>query len=209
MMQKSLVLMALFAGAFANEGIKNRLGQASAKTLAQEGAKGNLGAGEVSCGGNLGQIPEVTLPECPCEFVDLNNLGLGQGIHNGFEQRAHVEQTNLLQSIPDSQFSQVCQSNCCACEDEDHASYTNAEKQRTFNIQGSITVSESVRFQEEGKAREVSEGRSQKTTVCQTNNAEAGLGAGNECITVSVCPPESNLGQGVSKGGKSLGQAAQ
>lgn len=198
MMQKSVVLMALFAGAFASTTVQQRV-----KNLAQEGNLGQGNGGEAICGGGLGQIPEVVLPECTCDFQDLGSGGLGSGLLQGFEQRAHVEQTNLLTAIPDSQFSQITQSNSCACEDEEHAAFTNGRKDRVFNINGSITVSETIRFQEEGKAREVSEGRSQKTSVSQTNNAEGGLGAGNECLEVRVCPPDSNLGSG-SKG-KNLG----
>lgn len=40
--KKSVVLMALLAGAFAADGIRNRLGQLNSKTLAQE-TKGDLG----------------------------------------------------------------------------------------------------------------------------------------------------------------------
>jgi len=109
-----------------------------------------------------------------------------------------------LASVPDTQYSQICQSNCCACEEEVHAGYTNQKKKRTFDIEGSISVLETLRVQDAGRARENSKGFSEKNTICQTNNAEGGLGAGDECIEVKVCPIETNL----SSGGKQLGVAA-
>lgn len=97
-------------------------------------------------------------------------------------------QSSLLTAVPDTQFTQICQSNCCACEEEVHASYDNAAKNRTFSIYGSISVLESVSRREYGQAREKSDGRSEKDQICQTNNAQGGLGAGPDCINVSVCP---------------------
>lgn len=64
---------------------------------------------------------------------------------------------------------------------------------------------ETLRIQEQGRARENSQGYSEKDTICQTNNAEGGLGAGQDCVEVKVCPLETNLGSG--KGGKQLGTA--
>lgn len=65
---------------------------------------------------------------------------------------------------------------------------------------------ETLRIQEQGRARENSEGFSEKNTICQTNNAEGGLGAGQDCVEVKVCPLETNLGSG--KEDKKLGLAA-
>ena len=109
-----------------------------------------------------------------------------------------------MQSVPDTQYSQICQSNCCSCEEEAHAAYTNARNNRTFTLSGSISLLETLRVQEQGRGRENSQGYSEKDTICQTNNAEGGLGAGNECITLQSCPIETNL---QSNGGKQLGVA--
>jgi len=105
-----------------------------------------------------------------------------------------------LSSVPDTQFSQICQSNCCACEEEAHASYQNEAKNRTFVIQGSISVLETLSKIEAGQARENSQGRSEKDTICQTNNNQGGLGASQECLTASVCPPSLSQGSGVKSG---------
>ena len=61
---------------------------------------------------------------------------------------------------------------------------------------GSISVLETLSKRDYGQAREKSEGRSEKDTVCQTNNAQGGLGAGPDCINVSVCPTSGAV-QGV------------
>lgn len=200
--KKTVVLMALVAGTFAAESIRNRLGQLSTKTLAQESNGGGVGSGDDWCVGGLTELPPIELPECPCNFSELP--GLGSGHSNGFKTEAQALQSQFLESVPDTQYSQICQSNCCSCEEASHAGYTNARKNRTFTIAGSISVLETLRVQEKGEARENSKGFSEKDTICQTNNAEGGLGSGNECVEVKVCPLEANLGA-PPKGGKDLG----
>lgn len=175
-----------------------------AKNLAQETDGGAVQSYDDWCEGSLTELPPVQLPECPCEFTNLP--GLGSGLNNGYRTEAEAIQAEFLASVPDTQYSQICQSNCCACEEEAHAGYTNARKNRTFTIAGSISVLETLRIQEQGRARENSEGFSEKNTICQTNNAEGGLGAGQDCVEVKVCPLETNLGSG--KEDKKLGLAA-
>jgi hypothetical protein len=200
--KKSVVLMALLAGAFAADTIRNRLGQLNSKTLAQE-TKGGLQSGDDCwCDGDLAELPAVELPECPCNFQPLP--GLGAGLNGGFENRAEVLQAELLRSVPDTQYSQICQSNCCSCEEEAHAGYTNQRKNRTFTISGSISVLETLRVQEQGRARENSEGYSEKNTICQTNNAEGGLGSGNECVEIKCPPADINLGGSGKKTGVAI-----
>ena len=60
----------------------------NAKNLAQNAGGGSLGqSGDISCDlSNLGQIPEIVLPECPCNFTELP--GLGAGVNTGFSQEA-------------------------------------------------------------------------------------------------------------------------
>jgi len=65
-------------------------------------------------------------------------------------------------------------------------------------------VLETLRIQDQGAAREKSQGFSEKDTICQTNNAEGGLGAGQDCVEVKVCPVDTNLGSG-----KKLGVAVE
>lgn len=175
----------------------------NAKNLAEIEVKPVLAEAENGwCEGQLTELPPVQLPDCPCEFQPLP--GLGAGINEGFRTEAEAYQAQFLASTPDTQYSQICQSNCCACEEEVHAGYTNQKKNRTFTIAGSISVLETLRVQEAGRARENSEGFSEKNTICQTNHAEGGLGAGEECIEVKVCPIETKL----AAPGKQLGVAA-
>lgn len=169
-MKSIVILFALAAGTLASGNMKQKLAQMNAKNLAQNVNKGSLGLGEgENCQINFGELPNVQLPECPCQFTNLP--GLGAGLNQGYSQEALVLQQNLLSSIPDTQYSQICQSNCCACEEEAHASYQNEAKNRTFVIQGSISVLETLSRVEAGQARENSQGISEKQTVCQTNNA--------------------------------------
>ncbi|CDW76381.1 UNKNOWN [Stylonychia lemnae] len=221
MTSKAVILMALIAGTFAATNIQKKLGQMNAKNLAQNAGGGSLGGdvgGDWNCDlSNLGQIPDIELPECPCnlkiyqaqvmqieiKMVNFTQLpGLGAGTNTGFSQEALALQQSLLTQIPDTQYSQICQSNCCACEEEAHAAYQNEAKNRTFVISGSISVLETLRKIESGQARENSQGQSEKSTICQTNNAQGGLGAGQECLTASVCPPSVQSGGGaVHQGG--------
>ena len=68
---------------------------------------------------------------------------------------------------------------------------------------GSISVLETLSKRDYGQAREKSEGRSEKDTVCQTNNAQGGLGAGPDCINVSVCPTSGSVQGVLGSGGSS------
>jgi hypothetical protein len=165
---KSIVLVALIAGAFAAP-LKQKLAQQNA-----------------GCDIPVPTIPVITLPECTCNFTVLP--GLGAGINQGQSEEATVVQQSLLSTVPDTQFSQICQSNCCECAEEAHSSFANQQKNRTFSISGSIQVLENLYLQENGQAAEQSYGRAEKDSICQRNNAQGGLGAGLGCTTVSACP---------------------
>ena len=179
MFKKSVVLMALVASTFAADTIRNKLGQVNAKNLAQEAMiqAASPASNWCNCATNLAALPAVSLPTCPCTFTPLP--GLGAGLNNRYNQAARVEQGQLVESVPDTQFTQICQSNCCACEEEAHAAYSNAVKNRTFSISGSISVLETLAIQEMGQGEQNSQGYSEKDTICETNNASGGLGAGN------------------------------
>lgn len=94
--------MALLAGAFASESIRNRLGQMKAKSLAQESDNGAVGSNDVGssdvgddwCSGTLTELPEIQLPECPCEFTNLP--GLGAGNNEGFRTEVEARQAQFL-----------------------------------------------------------------------------------------------------------------
>ena len=73
-MKNIILMVALFAGAIYAQGtIKNRLGQKSAKNLAQV-----EGSDSWDCE-NVTVNPPIlgALPECPCNFTELPGLGAG------------------------------------------------------------------------------------------------------------------------------------
>lgn len=58
-----------------------------AKNLAQETDSGVSSGGDW-CEGSLTELPEVQLPECPCEFTNLP--GLGAGLNNAYRTEAEA-----------------------------------------------------------------------------------------------------------------------
>lgn len=78
-MKSTVLLFALVAGTFAAGNMKTKLAQMNAKNLAQNNNQGgnlNLGAGE-GCDISFGELPSVSLPECPCQFSNIPGLGAG------------------------------------------------------------------------------------------------------------------------------------
>ena len=63
---------------------------------------------------------------------------------------------------------------------------------RNFDINGKISVVESVYFQEKEKAAEVGLAIAQKETVCATTNVQLPQAGKLECVNITVCPP--NIG---------------
>ena len=200
MRRNTILLVALFAGAIAAApqaapSLKNRLGQMNAKNLAQVEVEqdGNDWSGcEIPSG--LGDISLENI-SCDCNFTQLPGLGAGQS--QGFQQFAEARQVQSLSAMPDTQFNEICQTNCCECAESAHAALAIQAKNRTFTIQGAISVLERVYFAERERAAEESVSKSEKDTVCVTTNNNGGLGASPECITLTVCPP--SLGNGTSK----------
>jgi hypothetical protein len=118
------LLVALFAGviAAAPQGLKNRLGQKNIKNLAEIPAVQQLTAEGDYCECDL-PMGSLSLPaldvECPCQFTQLP--GLGAGISQGYKQHAEASQVTELNAVPDTQFNQICQTNCCECAESAHA----------------------------------------------------------------------------------------
>jgi hypothetical protein len=121
---------------------------------------------------------------------------LSSGILESGQEESSVLQTAFLSTVPDTQFTQICQSNCCECAEEAHSSFANQQKNRTFTISGSIQVLENLYLQESGQAAENSFGRAEKDSICERNNAQGGVGNGLGCTQASVClaSPSSSLG---------------
>jgi hypothetical protein len=194
-----IILVALFAGIIAaapQNTLKTRLGQKGAKNLAQSENPVILGSHADECNTDMGSLGSGSLDlpsldvSCPCTFTELP--GLGAGLSQGFQQHVEATQVQELAAVPDTQYNQICQSNCCECAEAAHAAVAFQAKNRTFTIQGAISVLERVTLAERERSAENSESKSEKQTVCVTNNQNGGLGANQECITVEVCPPGLN-----------------
>lgn len=195
-----IILIALFAGIIAaapQNTLKTRLGQKGAKNLAQAQIP-KLNAGEMaptdgSCQCDLTgeslNLPSLDV-SCPCTFHQLP--GLGAGLSQGYQQHVEATQVQELAATPDTEYNQICQTNCCECAEAAHAALAIQAKNRTFTIQGAISVLERVYLAERERSAENSESVSEKQTVCVTNNQNGGLGADQQCITVEVCPPGLN-----------------
>jgi hypothetical protein len=184
------LLIALFAGviAAAPQGLKNRLGQKNVKNLAEVPPTLTTEGDMCTCDLPMGshELPALDV-ECPCQFTQLP--GLGAGISQGYKQHAEASQVTELNAVPDTQFNQICQTNCCECAESAHAALAIQAKNRTFTIQGAISVLERVYLAERERAAENSESFAEKDTVCVTTNENGGLGAEQQCVTVQACPP--------------------
>jgi hypothetical protein len=85
--QKTALLVALLAGAFAAPSIKNKLGQINAKNLAEaeskfggsDGGNGGVGGGYDGCNVTAYlddfNLPSLPFVECPCVFNEVPGLG--------------------------------------------------------------------------------------------------------------------------------------
>ncbi len=99
-----------------------------------------------------------------------------------------------LQAVPDTQFNQICQTECCECAEAQHAALAIQAKNRTFTIEGAISVLERVYYAERERAAEESQSKAEKDTVCVTSNQNGGLGASPQCVELTVCPPDTQGG---------------
>jgi len=74
--------------------------------------------------------------------------------------------------VPDTAFSQFCQTNCCECAEAAHTALAVQRTNRTFEIRGKISVHEKVYFAERERAAEESESESVKVTKCANSNGD-------------------------------------
>ncbi len=189
-----IILLALFAGVIAaapQNSLKTRLGQKGSKNLAQAQiaaltSHDNTSECQCDIGSDNLNLPSLDV-SCPCTFHQLP--GLGAGLSQGYQQHVEATQVSELAATPDTEYNQICQTNCCECAEAAHAALAIQAKNRTFTIQGAISVLERVYLAERERSAENSESKSEKQTVCVTNNQNGGLGAEQQCVTVEVCPP--------------------
>lgn len=206
--QKAAVLLLLVAGAFAGSApIKTKLGQLNAKTLAQvqggnaggeEAAGGQGGAGGAGYVGSRlrqGAAGQAYPLECPCEFSQLPQLGAGLTSNLA----SHLEQSQVqeLRSVPDTQYNEICQANCCECSQAAQAAQGYETKNRTFVINGAITVLEEISIASNAQANEYSKGEEEKDTVCvliNQSNTPVTVGALGQGAPSEWCPTNQSAG---------------
>ena len=163
-MKSTLIFLGLSAVAFAHTGIKSKLAQQAACSCAHPA--GGAGAG---------------LP-------DLN-----QGAYNGFSQAGSVQTGSSLTTIPDTEILEQGASQCCSCNTGSHASQSTAGRTRHYDISGSISIAESVEWNETGNSSSSSAGQANKQSASAVQNQNNnGNGAPNGgCVT--VCPSNGTV----------------
>jgi hypothetical protein len=184
-MRRTLTLVATLlavVGVASANNLKNKLVQQKAKELSESSATMDYNWD----GHDDDYQPDIKVKDCNCTFTPLPCLG--EGCYEGFAQQAVVCQEANLVCVPDTQYTQICQSECSECENEAHASCSVASKNRTFTISGSICVLETVDESEQGHAKENSKGNAQKKKICQTNNKDDCHKPDPKCVSVKVCP---------------------
>jgi len=158
-MKSTLIFLGLSAVAFAKSSLKGRLAEQAACTC-------SLPAGGAGAG----------LPN------------LGQGTYNGFNQAGAVTTGSSISTIPDTEILEQGASQCCSCNTGSHASSSTAGRTRHYDITGSISIAESVEWNETGNSSSQSAGQANKQSASAVQNvANSGNGAPNGgCVT--VCP---------------------
>jgi hypothetical protein len=175
-MKQILVLLGLTAAAMAAP-LRQRLAQA--KT-----SDGGAGSGILDCSCDLPGAPGAGFP------------APGQGQYNNYGSGSSISQAAAVTTIPDTEWTSQCESDCCACNAGEHSSTAAAARSRHYDITGSISVAESVEYVESGNASEESVGHSQKATACMVANQNgSSAGAPGQ---VCVCLNGSGAGNGVS-----------
>jgi len=182
-MQKTIALIALFGYTMAATGLKQRLAQTTVRD------------------GDLTMTPPPAaagVPECSCELPG-EEVGshfpetLGSGLLASWTGSAVQSTAESVVSVPDTEFTSECESACCACNAADHASESSATRKRTYVIDGSICVTETIEMTESGNGSEQSVGHSHKATACLTQN-ESGSGDMPPGVEVCLCSPDNSTG---------------
>jgi len=157
-MKSTLIFLGLSAVAFAKSSLKGRLAEQAACTCS---LPGSVGSG---------------LPQ------------LGQGAYNGFNQAGSVTTGSSISTIPDTQILEQGASQCCSCNSGSHAASSTAGRTRHYDILGSISIAESVEWNETGNSTASSAGQANKQSASAVKNVNNnGNGSPNGgCVT--VCP---------------------
>ena len=156
-MKSTLIFLGLSAVAFAKSSLKGRLAEQAACTC-------SLPAGGAGAG----------LP------------GLSQGQYSGFNQAGQVTTGSSISTIPDTEILEQGASQCCSCNTGSHSASSTAGRTRHYDILGSISIAESVEWNETGASSSESAGQANKqsaSAVTNVNNGGSGAPNGG-CVTV-------------------------
>ena len=186
MKTKTLVLLALFgfvSFAFGETTLKQKLGS---QKLAQSGdCNGNTSGGVGTATPPEVGYPSASVDWCTCEIPE-GDVGEG-AVQNSNALSSAFSQAVAASTIPSEGSESFCVTDCCACNEAANECAKNAVRERTFTINGSISVAETISFSEAGLCREAQEGLAVKNSTCVINNA-ASVGAPPiECKNITVC----------------------
>ena len=172
-MKQTLILLGLATAVICDSGIKQRLGQVKAKTLAEQSCECSIPLGAV--GG-------------------INPTGLSQGTYNSFATGASTSLGQTVQTIPDVAQTETVVSEACSCSEGSSQSTATGTIGKHYQLAGAIEVSESVEYGEVGGYSSSGSGSSHKQAACIVNNANgttSGSGSGN---CASACLVSSGNG---------------
>ena len=156
-MKSTLIFLGLSAVALAKSSLKGRLAEQAACTCS------------LPAGGATGGLPD-----------------LGQGAYTGYSQSGSVVTGSSISTIPDTEILEQGASNCCSCNTGSHSSTSSAGRTRHYDITGSISIAESVEWNENGTSSSESAGQANKqsaSAVTNVNNGGSGSPNGG-CVTV-------------------------
>jgi len=193
-MQKTITLIALIGYTMAATGLKQRLAQ----TTAGQSVTPTMVLPPTDPSTPPATPPAAGIPECSCDLPG-EEVGshfpetLGSGLLASWTGSAVQSTAESVVSVPDTEFTSECESACCACNAADHASESSATRKRTYVIDGSICVTETIEMTESGNGSEQSVGHSHKATACLTQN-ESGSGDMPPGVEVCLCSPDNSTG---------------
>lgn len=162
MNSKLIVIGALVALGYAQGSIKDKLGQAQAKNLAEQGSFGLLGS-------------ELTFADLECDCTPSVPISPASGAtaNNLYNQAISATQSQVIQEVPNQATQENCESECCSCSEAQEASASTATKTRHFAITGAIDINESVTFSEYTEAQEQAVGESNRVCAGVTTNQQS------------------------------------
>jgi hypothetical protein len=147
----------------------------SAVALAKSSLKGRL-AEQASCSCSI-----------PAGATSTGLPALGQGTYNGFSQSGSVNTGSTVTTIPDTEVLEQGASQCCSCNTGSHSAAATGAKTRHYDITGSISIAESVEWEENGNSSSQSAGQANKQSASAVKNVNNGGNGAPNGGCVSVC----------------------